>query len=88
MNVLYHMCIVQRLQYVISFFEFQSLNADLQKFVNDSEMPEILLSVCYNATLSRLTVNVIEAKNVKVTFFYAASANMVDRLCGLCNHET
>lgn len=44
-----------------------SLNADLQKFVNDSEMPEILLSVCYNSTLSRLTVNVIEAKNIKVT---------------------
>ena len=73
------------MQYIISFFEFQSLNADLQKFVNDSEMPEILLSVCYNATLSRLTVNVIEAKNVKVTFFMLC---LRDRLCELCNHET
>ena len=80
--MLYHMCIVQRLQYVISFFEFQSLNADLQKFVNDSEMPEILLSVCYNATLSRLTVNVIEAKNVKVTFFMLCLRIYgIDRLC-------
>ena len=46
---------------------FQSLTADLQKFINTDELPEILLSVCYNATLCRLTVNVVEGKNVKVS---------------------
>ena len=74
------------MQYIISFFEFQSLNADLQKFVNDSEMPEILLSVCYNATLSRLTVNVIEAKNVKVTFFMLCLRDSVNY--ATMKHET
>ena len=49
-----------------TFFLLQNLTADLQKFVNNSEMPEMLLSVCYNATLCRLTFNVVEAKNVKV----------------------
>lgn len=42
-----------------------SLTADLQKFVNTAELPEVLLSVCYNATLCRLTVNVVEGKNIK-----------------------
>ena len=45
---------------------FQNLNADLQKFVNLNDLPELLLSVCYNATLQRLTVNVVEGKNFKV----------------------
>ena len=44
----------------------QNLNADLQKFVNLNDLPELLLSVCYNATLLRLTVNVVEGKNFKV----------------------
>ena len=48
------------------FFLFQNLNADLQPFVNMSDLPELLLSVCYNANLQRLTVNVIEGKNFKV----------------------
>ena len=48
------------------FFLFQNLNADLQTFVNMSDLPELLLSVCYNANLQRLTVNVIEGKNFKV----------------------
>ena len=48
------------------FFFFQNLNADLQPFVNMSDLPELLLSVCYNANLQRLTVNVIEGKNFKV----------------------
>lgn len=44
-----------------------SLSADLQKFVNSTDLPELLLSVCYNATLLRLTVNVVEGKNFKST---------------------
>ncbi len=44
----------------------QNLTADLQKFVNLNDLPELLLSVCYNATLLRLTVNVVEGKNFKV----------------------
>ena len=48
------------------YFFFQNLNADLQKFVNLNDLPELLLSVCYNATLQRLTVNVVEGKNFKV----------------------
>jgi len=42
-----------------------NLTADLQKFVNLNDLPELLLSVCYNATLLRLTVNVVEGKNFK-----------------------
>ena len=46
----------------------QNLTADLEKYVKTSEadLPEVLLSICYNATISRLTVNVVEGKNVKV----------------------
>ncbi len=46
-----------------------NLTADLEKYVktSDAEMPEVLVSVCYNETISRLTVNVVECKNVKVT---------------------
>ena len=47
-------------------FSFQSLTADLQKFVNTAELPEVLLSVCFNATLCRLSVNVVEGRNIKV----------------------
>lgn len=42
-----------------------NLNADLQKFVNLNDLPELLLSVCYNATLQRITVNAVEGKNFK-----------------------
>lgn len=42
-----------------------SLTADLQKFVNTAELPEVLLSVCFNATLCRLSVNVVEGRNIK-----------------------
>ena len=45
---------------------FQNLTADLQTFVNINDLPELLLSVCYNANLLRLTVNVVEGKNFKV----------------------
>ena len=54
-------------------FLFQNLNADLQKFVNLNDLPELLLSVCYNATLQRLTVNVVEGKNFKVKCFMPVS---------------
>ena len=54
-------------------FLFQNLNADLQKFVNLNDLPELLLSVCYNATLQRLTVNVVEGKNFKVKCFMLVS---------------
>ena len=46
---------------------FQNLTADLQTFVNINDLPELLLSVCYNANLLRLTVNVVEGKNFKVS---------------------
>ena len=53
--------------FVINFrSNFQNLTADLQKFVNLNDLPELLLSVCYNATLLRLTVNAVEGKNFKV----------------------
>ena len=46
---------------------FQNLTADLQTFVNINDLPELLLSVCYNVNLLRLTVNVVEGKNFKVS---------------------
>ena len=71
------------------FFFFQNLNADLQPFVNMSDLPELLLSVCYNANLQRLTVNVIEGKNFKVntcySYFYYKLLRSIDQRTHLEN---
>ena len=50
---------------------FQNLTADLEKYVktSESDLPEILLSICFNATISRLTVNVVECENIKVSTY-------------------
>lgn len=56
----------QNWSFLICLFSFQNLNADLQRFINSSEHPEILLSICYNGTLCRLTVNVVEGRFFKV----------------------
>jgi hypothetical protein len=53
---------------MVFIFSLQNMNADLEKYVNtcDAARPEILLSICFNETISRLTVNVVECKNLKV----------------------
>ena len=61
----------------------QNLNADLQRFINSSELPEVLLSVCYNANLARLTVNVVEGKFFKVKQQYLLFTLPVVGLTGL-----
>ena len=46
-----------------------NLTSDLQRYVKASETgdtPEILLSLCFNGGISRLTVNVVECRNLKV----------------------
>ena len=47
-----------------------NLHADLERYVNTmdpSERPEILLAICFNESISRLTVTVAECKHLKVS---------------------
>eukprot|EP00094_Tigriopus_californicus_P012895 TCALIF_12468-PA protein Name:"Similar to SYT15 Synaptotagmin-15 (Homo sapiens)" AED:0.03 eAED:0.03 QI:0/0.9/0.81/1/0.9/0.81/11/60/536 len=44
-----------------------NLTADLEPYVKtlESDLPEVLISLCYNTSISRLTINLVEAKNLK-----------------------
>ena len=47
-----------------------NLHADLERYVKTTEAaerPEILLSICFNESISRLTVTVVECKHLKVS---------------------
>ena len=47
-----------------------NLHADLERYVKTTDLanerPEILLSICFNESISRLTVTVVECKHLKV----------------------